>query len=172
MSLRSLLYKDSIRYTREGVILTYIKRPLFRVVFWYRIVCHLKKYLLLKYSLGPIALLIFRHLELKYGVFLNTNTPIGSGLYIEHGGSVYINADYIGKNLTVFHEVTLGVSTHNKRPYVEDNVTIYMGAKVFGGVKLGTRCVVGVNSVVTKDVQPNQVVVGIPAKVIKQIDFL
>lgn len=117
--------------------------------------------------MGPFALLILRHFQVKHGVYLNTNTPIGAGLYIEHGGCVYINADYIGKNFTVFHEVTLGVSTHNKRPYVEDNVTIYMGAKVFGGVKLGTKCVVGVNSVVTKDVQPNQVVVGIPAKVIK-----
>lgn len=114
--------------------------------------------------------MISRYYQVKYGVYLNPNTPIGGGLYIEHGGCVYINADYIGKNFTVFHEVTLGVSTHNKRPYVEDNVTVYMGAKIFGDVRLGTGCVVGVNSVVTKDVESHNVVAGNPAKVIRKIE--
>lgn len=152
--------------------LSYVKRPIFRVVFWYRIVCHLKKKAFFKYSLGPIALLIFRYYEVKHGVYLNTNTHIGGGLYIEHGGCVYINANHIGKNFTVFHEVTLGVSTHNKKPYVEDDVTVYMGAKIFGDVRLGAGCVVGVNSVVTKDVQSNHVVAGVPAKVIRTNKYI
>lgn len=42
---------------------------------------------------------MFRHLEVKYGVFLNTNIHIGEGLYIEHGGCIYLNAEYIWKKI-------------------------------------------------------------------------
>ena len=153
---------DAVRY-RGGVISSYLRRPLFRVVFWYRIVCYLKKNKYLKIA-GIIPYLILRHLEYKYGVFLNTNIHIGSGLYIEHGGCIYLNAEYIGENFSVFHEVTLGTTPGKGKPYVGDDVTIYMGAKVVGNVKLNNKCIIGANAVVTKDVQEGKTVAGIPAK--------
>ena len=85
-------------------------------------------------------------------------------MYIEHGGCIYLNAEYIGERFSVFHEVTLGVTPGKGKPYVGDDVTIYMGAKVIGNVKLGNKCVVGANAVVTKDVREGKTVVGIPAK--------
>lgn len=145
----------------------YFTKPLFRVVFWYRIVCWIKQCKTLKYSIGPLAYLLLQHLEYKYGVFLNTNIHIGKGLYIEHGGCVYLNAEYIGDNFSVFHEVTLGVSPGKGKPKVGDNVTVYMGAKVIGPVILDDNCVVGANSVVTKNVEKGQIVAGVPARPIK-----
>lgn len=151
-----------------GVIKTYMRRPLFRVVFWYRTVCYLKKNRITKYTIGLPAYWLFNHLEYKYGIFLNTNIHIGQGLYIEHGGCCYLNAEYIGDNFSVFHEVTLGVSPGKGKPYVGDNVTVYMGAKVIGPVHLYDNCVDGANAVVTKGVYEGQTVVGIPAKVIEK----
>lgn len=44
------------------------------------------------------------------------------------------------------------------------------GATILPGVTIGENAVVGAASVVTKDVAPNTVVAGNPAKVIKTLD--
>lgn len=164
--LISVLANDAARY-QGGVKKSYIINPLFRVVFWYRVVCYFKHKKFFKYTIASFAYLILRHFEYKYGVFLNTNIHIGSGLYIEHGGCIYLNAKYIGNNFSVFHEVTLGVSPSKGKPYVGDNVTVYMGAKIIGPVILNNNCVVGANAVAVKNVDNGRTVVGIPAKPIK-----
>ncbi len=53
---------------------------------------------------------------------------------------------------------------------VEDGVWIGAGAIITAGVNIGKNAVVGAGSVVTKDVPPYCVVVGNPAKVVKQYD--
>ena len=53
--------------------------------------------------------------------------------------------------------------------YIEDNVQIGMRAMIMPGVRLGKGCVVGANSIVTKDVPPYTIVAGQPAKVIKEV---
>jgi acetyltransferase-like isoleucine patch superfamily enzyme len=42
---------------------------------------------------------------------------------------------------------------------------------VTSGVEIGERCVIGANSVVTRDLPPGVIAGGIPAKVIREIDF-
>jgi acetyltransferase-like isoleucine patch superfamily enzyme len=49
---------------------------------------------------------------------------------------------------------------------LEDNVRIYVNAIVLPGVRIGHNAIVGAGSVVTKDVPPNVVVMGNPARVI------
>ena len=44
-------------------------------------------------------------------------------------------------------------------------------ATIIGSVKIGKHCVIGANSVVTKDIPDFSVAVGSPAKVIKRYDF-
>lgn len=39
------------------------------------------------------------------------------------------------------------------------------------GAKIGKHCIIGANSVVTKDIPDYSVAVGVPAKIIKQYDF-
>lgn len=45
-------------------------------------------------------------------------------------------------------------------PYIKQNVTIYAGAKVVGGIEVGENSIIGANAVVTKSVPPGHVVVG------------
>ena len=49
------------------------------------------------------------------------------------------------------------------------NCWIGAGATILPGVTVGENAIVGAGAVVTKDVEPNTVVGGIPAKVIKKL---
>jgi acetyltransferase-like isoleucine patch superfamily enzyme len=42
---------------------------------------------------------------------------------------------------------------------------------VSNGITIGDRCVIGANSVVTKDLPDGVIAAGVPAKVIKEIEF-
>ena len=52
---------------------------------------------------------------------------------------------------------------------VEDNVWIGGSATILGGVIIGKNAIVGAGAVVTKDVEPNTIVVGNPARVLRKI---
>lgn len=49
---------------------------------------------------------------------------------------------------------------------IDDDVWIAANCMITKGVILGKGCIVGANSVVTKDMQPFTIVGGVPAKVI------
>ena len=52
---------------------------------------------------------------------------------------------------------------------IKDHAWIGSGVTILPGVTVGERAVIAAGSVVTKDVQPNSVYAGIPAKKIKDI---
>lgn len=55
---------------------------------------------------------------------------------------------------------------------IEENAKIGANATILPGVKIGRNAIVGSGSVVTKDVEPEKVVAGNPAKVIKDVSDL
>ena len=59
----------------------------------------------------------------------------------------------------------------SKPVVIEDGVWLGEGCVILKGVTVGKRAVVGANAVVTKDVPSGAIVGGIPARVIKTIDF-
>jgi serine O-acetyltransferase len=98
---------------------------------------------------------------------IGRNADIGPGFIITHSVGVIINSQVrAGKNLTVHHGVTIG-SEKNKSPILGDNVFIGAGAKVIGGITVGSDVKIGANAVVTKDVPDGATVVGIPAKIVR-----
>ncbi len=52
---------------------------------------------------------------------------------------------------------------------IEDDVFIGMQCLILKGVRLGTGCVVGAGSVVTRDVPPRAIVAGNPARVLRTL---
>ncbi len=92
---------------------------------------------------------------------------IGAGFFIQHGMSTGIDAEKIGERCWVNHNVTIGFNLGAKgAPIIGNGVRITAGAVVLGPVTLKDNCIVGANAVVTKDVEEDAIVGGVPAKVI------
>ncbi len=53
---------------------------------------------------------------------------------------------------------------------IEDDCWLGTGVKVLDGVRIGRGCVIGAGAVVTKDIPPYSIAVGVPAKVIRTRD--
>jgi len=84
-------------------------------------------------------------------------------------------SDYaqIGKNCNISHGVTVGQMNRGGRkgtPTIGDNVYIGPGARVIGQIRIGNNVAIGANTVVTKDVPDNAVLVGAPGRVISLND--
>lgn len=107
-----------------------------------------------------------------FGLEVPARLNIGPGLVIPHTIGTIIGAGYVGKNATIYQQVTLGAKLVDfaydplLRPHIGNNVTITAGAKVLGSVHLGDGCTVGANAVVIFDIPPNALAVGVPAQII------
>ncbi|MEA4959174.1 MAG: serine acetyltransferase, partial [Anaerolineaceae bacterium] len=143
--------------------------PGYRYTWWMRF-CAFLSTSKLGWLLFPLAWLINRHQQIRFGIGISYKTQVGPGLYIGHeGGIVVSELAIIGKNCNLSHQVTIGVSRRGERagiPTVGDNVYIGPGAKIFGQVHIGNNAAIGANCVVTHDVPESGVVVGVPGRVI------
>lgn len=54
---------------------------------------------------------------------------------------------------------------------IGDNCWLGANVVVTSGVSIGERCVIGANSVVTHDVEPFSIAAGMPARVIKRVEY-
>jgi serine O-acetyltransferase len=86
-------------------------------------------------------------------LIISESQSIGEGLYICHGFATGITSRSIGKNCTIFQQVTIGNT--DGYPTICDNVTIYAGAIIIGNVKIGNNSIIGANSTIYKDVPDN-----------------
>jgi serine O-acetyltransferase len=81
-----------------------------------------------------------------------------------HSNGVVINgAVRGGENVLIEHQVTIGAEKRDS-PVIGNGVFIGAGAKIVGAVTIGDNARVGANAVVTKNVDADTTVVGIPAR--------
>ena len=101
---------------------------------------------------------------------IHPGARIGRNFFIDHGFTVIGETVEIGDNVTIYQCVTLGGTSPDngvagkRHPTLRDNVIIGSGAQVLGPITVGSGARVGANAVVTKDVAPGAVMVGIPAR--------
>lgn len=110
----------------------------------------------------------FNKLQKNYSMWISPTCKIGRNVHFMHLDGVTIGSGVkIGDNCTIYQQVTLG-KEKDKFPDIGNNVTIYAGAKVIGGIKIGENAVIGTNAVVLQDIPSNSIAVGVPAKIIKR----
>jgi serine O-acetyltransferase len=85
---------------------------------------------------------------------------IGEGCHFEHNYATYLNAESIGCNFYCLQLVTLGNGKDGRRPVIGNDVKIYTGATIFGGIMIGDGATIGAGAIVMHDVPPGKTVVG------------
>jgi acetyltransferase-like isoleucine patch superfamily enzyme len=92
------------------------------------------------------------HLDIRRG-----RTIIGDNVNIAHGSYILSHTGYRSTKEEI-------------QTVIEDNVKIFVNSVILPGVRVGKNSVVGAGSMVMKDVPPNVVVMGNPARVTQQLD--
>ena len=143
---------------RKPTVLNFIKactrERTFRNLFYYRIG---------EYLSAPIQWLLPPERTLTIWC-----TYIGPGAHFEHNYATYLNAESIGSNFYCLQLVTLG-NGKGGRPTIGDNVSIFTGATIYGGIRIGNNVKIAAGSVVFHDVPDNCIMAGNPAVVVKTL---
>ncbi|HSM80786.1 MAG TPA: acyltransferase [Nodosilinea sp.] len=104
----------------------------------------------------------------------NCTIDIGEGTYIGPFSCVYGPGNVtIGRTCLIASMVGIYASQHHhvgvseKGITIEDRCWIGSGAKILDGVTIGYGSAIGAGAVVTKDIPPYSVAVGVPARVLE-----
>ncbi len=111
-----------------------------------------------------------------------TEIRVGRNVFINQNCTIYdLGGVEIGDDVLIAPNVSIITSGHPLDPssrrsvtigkpiVIERNVWIATGAIVTGGVTIGENSVVAAGSVVTRDVPPNTLVAGNPARIVRAI---
>jgi len=132
-----------------------------------------------------------------YGCSIDDNTKIGTFVEIQKNASIGKNCKisshtficegvHVGDNVFVGHNVTF-INDKNPRSvnidgsmqtevdwvveetFIKEGASIGSSSTIMCGITVGENAIVGAGAVVTKDVPPNTVVAGVPAKIMREI---
>jgi acetyltransferase-like isoleucine patch superfamily enzyme len=110
------------------------------------------------------------------GTFLNIGVMVASVELVEIGDHcMFANACFITDGNHRFDDPDRPVTWQgfsSKGPTrVGDNVWCGVNVVITSGVTVGERSVIGANSVITRDIPPFSIAAGVPAQVIRQIEY-
>ena len=168
--LDSIKSRDPAAKSILSIILTY---PGVKAVFFHKI-----SHFFYIAGFDLIARIISQSARFFTGIEIHPGATIGKNLFIDHGMGVVIGeTSIIGKNVTIYHAVTLGgiapsINSDSQRnekrhPTIGDDVVIGSGAQIIGPVTVGKCARIAANAVVVNDVADDTTMVGVPAKAIK-----
>jgi len=117
--------------------------------------------------------------EIQKGVKIGKNCKISSHTFICEGVEIEDNV-FVGHNVSFINDkyprATTGGKLQTEADWkvigtkVKKGASIGTGSTIMCGVAIGENAIVGSGSVVLEDVLANTVVVGVPAKFLKQIN--
>jgi acetyltransferase-like isoleucine patch superfamily enzyme len=103
------------------------------------------------------------------GTYLNYGVSISSQQHVQIGSNCLIG-NYANIMDGDFHDLYDHSLPGKVAPVIiEDDVWIGIRAVVLKGVTIGRRSVIGAGSVVTRDIPPGSLALGVPAQVIRQL---
>jgi len=117
--------------------------------------------------------------EIQKGAFIGKNCKISSHTFICEGVHIEDNV-FVGHGVMFTNDLFPKATNADGSPQTEADwkliktivkkgASIGSNATILCGITIGENALVGAGSVVTKDVLPNTVVAGVPAKIIKTL---
>ena len=162
--IRAVFERDPAARSTLEVILTY---PGLHALWGYRV-----SHWLWTHNHKLLGRMFQQFIRAVTGIEIHPGAIIGPGFFIDHGMGVVIGETAeIGRDVTLYHGVTLGGVSLNKgkrHPTLQDGVVVGAGAKVLGAITIGESSRIGANAVVVKTVPPDSVVVGVPGQVVRR----
>jgi acetyltransferase-like isoleucine patch superfamily enzyme len=118
--------------------------------------------------------------EIQKNATIGKNCKISSHTFICEGVHIEDNV-FVGHNVTFINDkipksVNENGSMQSEKDwkvietFIKKGSSIGSSATIMCGVTVGENAIVGAGAVVTKDVPPNSIVAGVPAKIIKSIN--
>jgi acetyltransferase-like isoleucine patch superfamily enzyme len=117
--------------------------------------------------------------EIQKNAFIGKDCKVSSHTFICEGVNIG-DCVFVGHNVTFINDkyprsanADGSMQTEEDwevvETHVKDGASIGSSSTILCGVTIGENAIVGAGAVVTKDVPPNTVVAGVPAKIIKEI---
>lgn len=118
--------------------------------------------------------IIARNVSVNYNTRIGHHTKIMDNSHIT-GNAIIEDHVFISVLVATTNDNSMGKGgaydeEREKGPYIKTGATIGAAANILPAVVIGQDAVVGAGSVVTKDVPDRKIVMGIPAKIIKDVD--
>lgn len=113
-----------------------------------------------------------------FGIEVGPDTTIGRRVrFMHHQGVVIGGATKIGDDVTIYHNVTIGMRWHGSWPEeyreparVGNGVILSTGTTIVGAVQIGDEARIGPHSLVTANVPERASVVSPPSRVLRLRD--
>jgi serine O-acetyltransferase len=171
MSIFQLISSDYKKYKKYGgnIITILFFTQGFWAIFQYRIASRVyqMKIPIVKQILQIICLIWQKGIEISTGISIPASVKIGPSFYIGHFGGIILNGKTtIGNNCNIAQGVTIGVSGLDEKrgvPIIGDDVYIGANAVLVGKINIGNKALIGACSIVNSNVEPNSVMLGVPA---------
>lgn len=116
--------------------------------------------------------LISRNVSVNYNTSIGSYTKIMDNTHIT-GNMVIEDHVFISTLVATTNDNTMGregySEDHVKGPHIKRNATIGAAANLLPHVVVGENCIVAAGAVVTKDIPDNKVVMGTPARVVRDV---
>ena len=118
--------------------------------------------------------------EVQKGAKIGSSCKISSHSFICEGVTIGDNV-FVGHNVTFINDIYPRATNDGGElqdesdwkvveTFVKKGASIGSSATIMAGVTIGEKSIIGAGAVVTKDVPPNCIAAGVPAKVIRKID--
>jgi len=116
--------------------------------------------------------IISRYVTINYNTTVGDRTKIMDLTHVT-GNCVIGNDVFVSLTVGMVNDNAIGKLEYDESrvlgPRIEDGAAIGAGATLMPDITIGANAIVGAGSVVTKDVAPSTLVVGIPARKVRQL---